>query len=166
MNSELYSKETYFKLKKSYVIWLIISIVLFVFGLAFLFLSAFLINEKTILAIKIVDLVVVNISFVVSAYFFIEFFVKRRIRTRFIYRLLTVDRYSGVITIQEIKKPYFVRKWIKAYEIEALDDSGKKVTCYFEDVQLIPFKAGDQLNVTLASNFIVDIEGPENEKDI
>lgn len=164
MNSGLYSKETYFKLEKSYKMWLIISLAIFTFGLAFLFLSGLLINEQTVLAVKIVDLVVVNISFLVAAYFFIEFFVKRRIRSKFVYRLLTVDRYSGAITIQEIKKPYFVRKWIKAYEINALDDSGKKIVCYYEDIEPLPFKVGDTLNMTLASNFIVDIEGSENEK--
>ena len=163
MNSELYGQETYFRMKKSYKLWLIISILIFVFGLAFLFLSCLLINEKTVLAIKIIDLVIVNVAFIFSCYFFIEFFIKRRIRSKFIYRLLTVDRYSGVIVVQEIKKPYLVRKWIRAYEIEALDDSDKKISCYFEDIQPLPFKVGDQITVTLANNFIVDI-GADNEE--
>lgn len=163
MNRELYSEETYFKMKKSYKIWLTISILIFIFGLAFLFLSGLLINEKTVLAIKIIDLVIVNVAFIFSCYFFIEFFIKRRIRCKFIYRLLTVDRYSGVITIQEIKKPYLVRKWVKAYEIDALDDSGKKISCYYEDIQPLAFQVGDQINVTLANNFIVDI-GADNEE--
>lgn len=165
MNSDLYSKETYFKMKKSYKIWLVISIAIFVFGLAFLFLSAFLINEKTVLIIKIVDIVVVNISLLVSCYFFIEFFIKRMIRCKFIYRLLTVDRYNGVLTIQEIKKPYLVRKWVRAYEIDATDDSGKKISCYYENIQPLSFKEGDRIDVMLASNFIVDILGSEHEEN-
>lgn len=164
MNSELYSKETYFKLKKSYTLWLIISIAIFVFGLAFLFLSALFINEKTVLVVKIIDLVVVNISLLVACYLFIEFFIKRVIRCKFLYRLLTVDRYSGVLTIQEIKKPYLVRKWVRAYEIDALDDSGKKISCYYEDINPVEFKVGDIINATLASNFIVEISRPEHEE--
>ena len=164
MNKELYSKESYFKMKKSYKIWLVISIFIFVFGLAFLFLSGLLISEKTIIAIKIIDLIIVNISFIVSCYFFIEFFIKRKIRSKFLYRLLTVERYNGSITIQEIKKPYLVRKWIKAYEINALDDNNKQICCYYEDIQELTFKVGDQINATLANNFIVDILGKKDEK--
>ena len=163
MNSELYSKETYFKIKKHSQIWFIIAIAIFVFGLAFLFLSGLFINQQTILIVKIIDLVMVNISFLVACYFFIEFFIKKTIRCKFLYRLLTVERYSGTLTIQEIKKPYLVRKWIKAYEIDALDDSGKKISCYYESIQPLDFKAGDKINATLANGFIVDIYGTKDK---
>ena len=50
--NNLYSPVTYFKLKKDYKEWLIISILLFIIGLSLLFLSAFIINHKNVLYIN------------------------------------------------------------------------------------------------------------------
>ena len=157
--NNLYSQETYFKLKKDYKKWLIISILLFIIGLSLLFLSAFIINHKNVLYIKIIDIVLVNIILLVAVYFFIELFVKKRIRSQFLYRLLTMERFSGKIRITEIKKPYLVRKHIRAYEVVAKDENDKEMICYLEEAAPLSLNVNDEVEVILAHNFIVDVLG-------
>lgn len=158
MENNYYSKETYFNLKKECRNALILSIASFSFGLLFLGLSAFLINVNTVLLIKFIDSFVVSLSFVLGCYLFIEHYLPKKNRNRFLYRLLTVDRFEGKIQIKNIREPYLIKKNINAYEIEAIDDDGKILNCFYESLLPIEFEIGDTLIVTLASNFIVDIK--------
>lgn len=164
MNKVLYTLEEYYKDKKKATKWLIFSIGVFVLGLIFLGLSAFLINPRTVLLIKIIDSIVVSICFVVSIYIFIELFLTTKFRNKFVYRLLTVERFEGKLKIIKIREPYKIRKHVRAYEIEAVDENQKEITCYLEDRFDLSFEVGAEIRVIIASNFITEIvENDQNE---
>lgn len=164
MNRVLYTLDEYYQKKKEANKWLIFSICVLVFGLAFLGFSAFLVNPKSALIIKIIDSVIVSISFIVSIFIFIELFLETRYRNIFVYRLLAVERFEGKIKITNIRKPYIVKKHIKAFEIEAKDENDKIITCYLEDAFDINLKIGDEIKVVIATNFITEIEKINDEK--
>ena len=164
MNKVLYTLEEYYKDKKKATKWLIFSICVFVLGLIFLGLSAFLINPRTVLLIKIIDSIVVSICFVVSIYIFIELFLTTKFRNKFVYRLLTVERFEGKLKITKIREPYKIRKHVRAYEIDAVDENQKEITCYLEDRFDLSFEVGAEIRVIIASNFITEIvENDQNE---
>ena len=153
-----YSKETYEKIKKDNRNYLIISILILFFGLAFLGLSAFLINNKSVAIIMVIDSIILSLSLIISIYLFLERFLTSRLRYKFLYRLLTVERFEGKIKIKKINKPYLVKRGITAYEIEALDDENKIISCFLEDINPLDFSVDDEIEVTLANNFIVEIK--------
>ena len=159
-----YSVETYEELKKRNKIFLILSISLFVFGLAFLFLSAFLINVKTVLIIKIIDIVILSVALVLSAFFLLEKYIPGIRRNRFLYRLLTVERFEGRLKVIHIYEPYLVKKGIYAYEIEAMGDDGKTINCYYEASNQLEFKDNEEIDVVIAMNFIVGIKEKNHEE--
>ena len=163
MPSSYYSKETYEKMKKSYKLWLISAILIIFIGLLFFGLSAFLINNKTVLIIKIVDAIILSLALITGAIIIIVAYVPLKRRNKFLYRLLTVERFEGSLVIKEIRKPYLVRKSILAYEIVAVDDEDKTINCFYEANLPINFKVDDKVEVTLAANFIVDIKEANNE---
>ena len=164
MNKVLYTLEEYYKDKKKATKWLIFSICVFVLGLIFLGLSAFLINPRTVLLIKIIDSIVVSICFVVSIYIFIELFLTTKFRNKFVYRLLTVERFEGKLKITKIREPYRIRKHVRAYEIDAVDENQKEITCYLEDRFDLSFEVGAEIRVIIASNFITEmVENDQNE---
>lgn len=162
MNS-LYAKESYLEQKKKAKLWLIFSICIFAFSLTFLGLSALFIKPNTVKAVTIIDSVVVSIGMVIAAFLFIEKFLAIHSRNKFVYRLLTVERFKGKITIIKIKESYLVKKNIKAHEIEAKDEDDKVVNYYYEDGLPLSFKEGDTINVITAANFIVEIEDIKDE---
>ena len=164
MNRVLYTLEEYNKDKKKATKRLIFSICVFVLGLLFLGLSAFLINPKTVLFIKVIDSIFVSICFIIAIYIFIELFLETKFRNKFIYRLLTVERFEGKIKITKIREPYRVRKHVKAYEIEAIDENQKEITCYFEDRFDLGLKVGEEIKVIIASNFITEIVGNDQDE--
>lgn len=163
MINNYYSTCTYEELKRKNKKFLIISISFLVFGLAFLFLSAFLINVKTVLAIKIIDILIVSASLVVSAFLLLEKYIPGVQRKKFLYRLLTVERFEGKLKIVDIRKPYLVKKHIFAYEIEAIDEDNKTLNCYYETINPLEFEKGEEIDVTLAMNFIVAIKEKKHE---
>lgn len=164
MINKYYSQETYEELKKRNTKFLILSISLLVFGLAFLFLSAFLINVKTVLAIKIVDIVILSASLILSAFFLLEKFIPGVSRKRFLYRLLTVERFEGKLKVIDIREPYLVKKGIFAYEIEVIDEDNKTINCYYEAINPLEFKKDEEIDVTIAMNFIVGIKEKDHEE--
>ena len=163
MPNSYYSKETYEKMKKSYKLWLISAILIIFMGLLFFGLSAFLINNKTVLLIKIVDAIILSLALIAGAIIILTIYVPLKRRNQFLYRLLTVERFEGTLTIKEIREPYLVRKSILAYEIVAIDDEGKTINCFYEANLPVDFEVDDKVEVTLAANFIVDIKGANNE---
>lgn len=163
MNENLYTLETYSCMKKDAKKGLVISLVLFLIGLTLFFLSYFLITPANVQIMKVVDSLVLIIFLASGAYIFIHAYALKKIRSRFIYRLLTVERFEGRMVIKDIKKPYLVRKWVKAYEIEAIDDEGKNINVYYEYNQPLNFQVGDELEVVLAMNFIVAIKEINHE---
>ena len=164
MINNYYSQETYEELKKRNTKFLALSISLSIFGLAFLFLSAFLINVKTILIIKILDIVILSTSLVFSAFFLLEKYIPGISRKRFIYRLLTVDRFQGRLKVIDIREPYLVKKGIFAYEIEAIDEDNKTINCYYETINPLEFKKEEEIDVVIAMNFIVGIKRKDHEE--
>lgn len=162
--NKYYSLETYEELKMRNKIFLILSISLFVFGLAFLFLSAFLINVKTVLIIKIIDIVILSTALVLSAFFLLEKYLPGINRNKFLYRLLTVERFEGHLKIIHINEPYLVKRGIYAYEIEAMDDDKRIINCYYEVNNPLEFKDGDEIDATIAMNFIVGIKEKDHEE--
>lgn len=164
MINNYYSQETYEELKKRNTKFLVLSISLSIFGLAFLFLSAFLINVKTILIIKILDIVILSTSLVFSAFFLLEKYIPGISRKRFIYRLLTVDRFQGRLKVIDIREPYLVKKGIFAYEIEAIDEDNKTIICYYETINPLEFKKEEEIDVVIAMNFIVGIKRKDHEE--
>lgn len=163
MINSYYSKETYFKIKKDNNKYLALFICLLVFGLAFLFLSAFLINTKTVTIIKIIDSVVLSSCLILSFYFLLMKYIPGVRRNKFLYRLLTVERFEGRLKVLDIKSPYLVKRGITAYEIEAKDEDGKVISCFYEDINPLEFKKDDEIEVTLAMNFIVMIRENNHE---
>ena len=163
MINKYYSIETYKELKKRNKKFLILSIFLFVFGLAFLFLSAFLINVKTVLIIKIIDIVILSSSLILSAFFLLEKYIPGISRNRFLYRLLTVERFEGRLKVIHINEPYLVKKGIYAYEIEAMDEDQKIINCYYEANNPLEFKEDEEIDVVIAMNFIVGIKEKNHE---
>lgn len=163
MPSSYYSKETYEKMKKSYKLWLISAILIFFMGLLFFGLSAFLINNKTVLLIKVFDAIILSLSLITGAIVILVVYIPLKRRNQFLYRLLTVERFEGVLVIKEIREPYLVRKSILAYEIVAIDDEGKTINCFYEANLPLNFKVDDKVEVTLAANFIVDIKEAQDE---
>ena len=163
MPSSYYSKETYEKMKKSYKLWLISAILIIFIGLLFFGLSAFLINSKTVLLIKIFDAIILSLSLITGAIIILVVFIPLKRRNQFLYRLLTVERFEGVLTVKEIREPYLVRKSILAYEIVAVDDEGKTINCFYEANLPLNFRVDDKVEVTLAANFIVDIKEAQDE---
>ena len=164
MINNYYSQETYEELKKRNTKFLVLSISLSIFGLTFLFLSAFLINVKTILIIKILDIVILSTSSVFSAFFLLEKYIPGISRKRFIYRLLTVDRFQGRLKVIDIREPYLVKKGIFAYEIEAIDEDNKTINCYYETINPLEFKKEEEIDVVIAMNFIVGIKRKDHEE--
>ena len=164
MINNYYSKETYEELIKRNKKFLILSISICVFGLAFFFLSAFLINVKTVLIIKIIDILILSSSLIISSYLLLEKFIPGVSRKKFLYRLLTVDRFEGKLKIVEIRKPYLVKKGIYAYEIEAVDEENKTLICYYEALNELELKKDDVVDVTIAMNFIVGIKETSHEE--
>ncbi len=165
MINKYYSKETYEELKKRNSKFLVISISLLIFGLAFLFLSAFLINTKTVLTIKIVDSVVLSISLIFSFFFLLEKYIPGVRRKKFLYRLLTVERFEGKLKVIDIREPYLVKKGIFAYEIEAIDEENRTFNCYYETINPLEFEKEDEIDVVIAMNFIVDIKENNHEEE-
>ncbi len=163
MEANYYSKETYLQLKKESHKWLILSISSFVFGLLFFGLSALYINVKTVLAVTIIDAIILSASLIAGFYILLDIYIPKIRRNKFVYRLLTVERFVGQIKVTKIKEPYLVRKYIEAYEIEALDEDNKVLICYLESVHQLDFEVGDVINVTLSASFIVDIGEKTNE---
>lgn len=153
-----YSKETYEKIKKDNRKWLILSTLFLLIGLAFLGLSAFFINKNSVIIIIIIDSIILSLSLITSIYIFIELFLTTRLRYKFLYRLLTVERFEGTIKINKINPPYLVKRGVMAYEIEACDDDNKVLNCFYESINPLDFHVGDELEITLANNFIVDIK--------
>ncbi len=163
MPSSYYSKETYEKMKKSYKLWLISAILIIFMGLLFFGLSAFLINNKNVLLIKVFDAIILSLSLITGAIIILVVYIPLKRRNQFLYRLLTVERFEGVLVIKEIREPYLVRKSIMAYEIVAIDDEGKTINCFYEANLPLNFKVDDKVEVTLAVNFIVDIKEAQDE---
>lgn len=163
MPSSYYSKETYEKMKKSYKLWLISAILIIFMGLLFFGLSAFLINNKTVLLIKVFDAIILSLSLITGAIVILVVYIPLKRRNQFLYRLLTVERFEGVLVIKEIREPYLVRKSILAYEIVAIDDEGKTINCFYEANLPLNFKVNDKVEATLAANFIVDIKEAQDE---
>ncbi|MBR4377893.1 MAG: hypothetical protein IKP50_03320 [Bacilli bacterium] len=122
-----------------------------------------MINVKTVLVIKIIDIVFVSASLVVSAFLLLEKYIPGVQRKKFLYRLLTVERFEGKLKIVDIRKPYLVKKHIFAYEIEAIDEDNKTLNCYYETINPLEFKEGEEIDVTLAMNFIVAIKENKHE---
>ena len=106
----------------------------------------------------VIDSIILSLSLIISIYLFIERFLTSRLRYKFLYRLLTVERFEGKIKIKKINKPYLVKRGINAYEIEALDDDNKIINCFLEDINPLDFSVDDEIEVTLANNFIVEIK--------
>lgn len=163
MENDNYSKISYLRIKKKKVNYLTISIVILVFGLAFLGLSALFINPSSVNIVKLVDSLVVSLSTLTACFFFIEGFWPAKRRADLLYRLLTVDRYEGEIKIIDIHSPYLVRKGIEAYEIEAEDEEGKRINCYLESNVENDLEIGKTYKVILAMNFIIGEKRVDNE---
>ena len=165
MINNYYSKETYEELIKRNKKFLILSISICVFGLAFFFLSAFLINVKTVLIIKIIDILVLSSSLIISSYLLLEKFIPGVNRKKFLYRLLTVDRFEGKLKVIDIREPYLVKNGIFAYEIEAIDEENRIINCYYETINPLEFKKDEEIDAVIAMNFIVGIKEKNHEED-
>ena len=158
MENNYYSLSTYNKLKKQCKTSLILALIILFMALAFLFISAFFININTVSTIKVMDILVTSLLLCVSIYLLVELYIPKINRKKFIYRLLTVNRYEGNIEILEIHQPYLIKKGIFANEIIAKDEDNKILNCFIETCLNVNLNIGQHLKVNLAQNFIVDIK--------
>ena len=155
--NNFYSEETYLQNKAIFKKYLIISIILLVIGLALVGFSAFLIKYENALIFKIVDSVILAITVISFLYLLIEKVIYSKRRYSFILRLLATASYVGKAKIVKIKRPYFVKKGIYCYEIDALVDD-KLSTYYLETIYPFELKEDDEVELTVTNNFITNIK--------
>lgn len=157
-----YTVEYYRYLKKRTIVYLISSIVAIVFGIAFVLLTGLFINDKNVLVFKIVDSIILSICLITSLFCFIELFYPSKNRLKFIYQLLALSRYQGVVKVLNISNLTLIRRGIYGYEITVLDENEKQAIYYLEDISKI--NIGDVIKITIANNFILEVE-KENDHE-
>lgn len=157
-----YTVEYYQYLKKQTFKYLIFGILAIVLGVAFVLLSALLINDKQLVIFKIIDSFVLSIALVLGIYCFIELFAKAKNRLKFIYQLLAVSRYQGVVKIIKISDKTLIRRGIYGYEITVVDENKKQAIYYVEDKDGLSID--EVIKVTIANNFILEYEKENNHE--
>ena len=160
--NNLYSEESYKNEKKLAKKVLIINLVILFAALLFVGLSWFLVNQKSALAIKIIDCFLLTIVSLVFVYQMLEVYFVKKKHYKFIFSLLTVNRYQDKIVIEEIgaRKPIF--NHIYGYEIKGKTSNGENFIFLIEEKFINLIKENNEFFVIVAKNVIIGI-GDKNE---
>lgn len=155
----LYSEESYKILKKQKNFILLISLLIFILSITLVGLSWLIVNPTNFEIIKIIASIFLSIVACAFFYCLLEKFLPKNRRAKFIYHLLTTNRYEDKFMILSIGKKTVLSKDIYCYEIEAIDSKNNRIILYIEEEFLSLLKENRINKMIISQNVIMAVEG-------
>lgn len=150
------------KLNKSKNRWLIVSIGVAIIALGLFTLSCFLVNDKNLILLIVIDSNILSICLLFSLFTILNIVLPKNSIARHIQKILSRPKENKILKVERVDKKMTYSKDVLVVPMLLSDKETMKV--YYLDIDIEPnsFEVGDILEIECIDNFI--LKANKNEK--